>query len=121
MRSMYSSFIGIRTFQKKITDKLQRLNVPKRQAKIISEDIFDTLYNCKDEQEFDSELKKVRNNWMEIKVRYTRNELPGQFLQYFEQCKANSMKFKTRYAQNKAGQTCDYWQNPTEWFNHITK
>ena len=48
--------LGLEHFKKNITDKLQMLNVPKRQAKIISEDIFDTSYNCKDEQEFDSEL-----------------------------------------------------------------
>ena len=109
-------------FKKNITDKLQKLNFPKRQAKIISEDIFETMYNCKDEQEFDSELEKLRDKWMEIEVRYTRNEPPGQFFQYFEQFKANAMKFKTtRYAQNKAGLTYDYWQNPIEWSNHIAK
>ena len=114
--------LGLEHFKKNIKDKLQKLNFPKRQAKIISEDIFETLYNCKDEQEFDSELEKLRDKWMEIEVRYTRNEPPGQFLQYFEQFKANAMKFKTtRYAQNKAGLTYDYWQNPIEWSNHITK
>ena len=53
---------------------------------------------------------------------FTKNEPPGQFLQYFQQYKANSMKFMTtKYAQSKAGLTHDYWQNPIEWFNHITK
>ena len=86
--------------------------------------MFEALYNCKDEQEFDSELEKLREKWMELwmEVSYTRNDPPGQFLQYFEQYKANSMKFKiSRYAQNKAGLTFDYWQNPIEWSNHITK
>ena len=114
--------LGLEHFKKNITDKLQKLNFPKRQAKLISEDIFETLYNCKDEQEFDSELEKLRDKRMEIEVRYTRKEPPGQFLQYFEQYKTNSMKFKTpRFAQNKAGLTYDYWQNPIEWSNHITK
>ena len=59
---------------------------------------------------------------MEIEVRYTRNEPPGQFLQYFEKYKAISLKFKaTRHVQNKAGLTYDYWQNPIEWSNHISK
>ena len=71
--------LGLEHFKKNITDKLQRLNFPKRQAKIISEDIFETLYNCKDEQEFDSELEKLRDKWIEIVVRYIRNEPPGQF------------------------------------------
>ena len=45
-----------------------------------------------------------------------------QFLKYFEQYKANQIKFKTtRYAQNKAGLKYDYWQNPIEWSNHIMK
>ena len=102
--------MGLEHFEKNITDKLQKLNFPKRQAKIISKDIFETLYGCNDEQEFDSELEKLRHKWMEIEVRHTRNEPPGQFLQYFEQYKANSMKFKTtRYAQNKAGLTYDCW------------
>ena len=84
--------------------------------------MFETLYNFKDEQEFDSELEKLREKWMETEVSYTRNEPPGQFLQYFEQYKANSMKFKiSRYVQNKPGLTFDYWQNPIEWSNHITK
>ena len=51
---------------------------------MISKDIFETLYNGKDKQEFDSELEKLRDKWMEIEVRYTKNEPPGQFLQYFE-------------------------------------
>ena len=114
--------LGLEHFKKNITDKLQKLNFPKRQAKIISEDIFETLYNCKDEQDFDSELQKLRDKWMEIKVRYTRNEPPGQFLQYFEKYKTISLKFKaTRHVQNKAGLTYDYWQNPIEWSNHISK
>ena len=96
-------------FKKNITDKLQKLNFLKRQAKIISKDIFETLYNCKDEQEFDSELEKLRDKWMDIEVRYTRNEPPGQFLQYFEKYKVNSMKFKkTSCAKNKAGPIYDY-------------
>ena len=46
---------------------------------------------------------------MQIEVGYTKNEPPAQFLQYFQQYKANSMKFKTtKYAQNKAGLTYDY-------------
>ena len=114
--------MGLEHFKKNITDKLQKLNFPKRQTKIISEDIYETLYNCKDEQEFDKELEKLRDKWMQIEVGYTKNEPPAQFLQYFQQYKANSMKFKTtKYAQNKAGLTYDYWQNPVEWFNHITK
>ena len=51
-------------------------NFPKRQAKIISKDIFETLYYCKDEQEFDSELEQLRGE-----VKYTRNEPPGQLPQ----------------------------------------
>ena len=86
--------LGVEDFKKNITDKLQKQNFLRRQAKIISKDIFETLYNYKDEQEFDSELEKLRYKWMEIEVRYTRNEPPGQFLQYFEQYKVNSMKFK---------------------------
>ena len=114
--------LGLEHFKKNITDKLQKLNFPKRQARLISEDIFETMFNCKNEKEFDSELEKLRDKRMEIEVRYTRKEPPGQFLQYFEQYKANSMRFKTpRFAQNKAGLTYDYWQNPIEWFNHITK
>ena len=46
--------LGLEHFKKNITDKLQKLNFPKRQAKIISKVIFETLYSCKDEQEFDS-------------------------------------------------------------------
>ena len=96
-------FLGLKYFKKNITGKLQKLIFFKRQAKIISEDIFETLHNCKDEQEFNSELGKLRDKWMEVEVRYTRSEPPDQFLQYFEQYKANSMKFKTtRYAQKKA-------------------
>ena len=76
--------LGIEHFKKNITDKLQKLNFPKEQAKIISEDIFETLYNCKDGQELDSKLEKLRDKWMEIEVRYARNEPLGQFLQYFE-------------------------------------
>ena len=80
------------------------------------------MYNCKDEQEFGGELEKLRDKWMEIEMTYTRNELPSQFLQYFEQYKANSIKFKTtRYAPNKAGLTYGYSQNPIEWSNHILK
>ena len=80
------------------------------------------MYNCKDEQEFDSELEKLTDKWIKIEVRYTRNELPGQFLQYFEQYKVNSMKFKkTNCAKNKAALTYDYWQNPIEWSNHTSK
>ena len=109
-------------FKKNITDQLQNLNFLKRQAKVISKDISETLCNCKDEQEFDSELQKLRDKWMEIEVRYTRNEPPGQFLQYFEQYMVNSMKFeKTSCAKNKAGPTYEYWQNPTEWSNHTSK
>ena len=93
--------MGLEHFKKNITDKLQKLNFPKRQTKIISEDIYETLYNCKDEQEFDKELEKLRDKWMQIEVGYTKNEPPAQFLQYFQQYKANSMKFKTtKYAQN---------------------
>ena len=77
--------LGLEHSKNNITDKLQKLNFPKRQDKIISEDIFETLYNRKDEQEFDSELEILRDKWMEIELRYTRNEPPGQFLQYFEQ------------------------------------
>ena len=111
--------LGLEHFKKSINEKVQKLYFRKRQAKIISEDIFETLYNCKNEQEFDSELKELKDKWMEIEVRYTRNEPPGQ---YFEQYKANSMKFKiTSCAQNKAGLTYDYWQNPIEWSNHIMK
>ena len=92
--------MGVEYFKKNITDKLQKLIFLERQAKIISKDIFETLHNCKDEQECDSELEKLRDKWMEIEVRYTRNEPPGQLLQYFEQYKANSIKFKkTRYAK----------------------
>ena len=69
--------LGVEDFKKNITDKLQKLNFLKRQAKRVSKDIFGTLYNCKDEQEFDSELEKLINKWMGIEVRYTRNEPPG--------------------------------------------
>ena len=101
--------LGVEDFKKNITDKLRKLNFLKRQAKIISKDIFETVYNCKDEQEFDSELEKLRDKWMEIEVRYTRNEPPGQFLQYFEKYKVNSMTFKkTSCAKNKAGPIYDY-------------
>ena len=95
--------LGLKYFKKNITDKLQKLIFFKRQARIISEEILETLHNCKDEQEFNSELEKVRDKWMEIEVRYTRNEPPDQFPQYFELYKANSTKFKTtRYAHKKA-------------------
>ena len=72
--------LGLEHFKKNITDKLQKLNFPKRQAKIISKDKFEALCNYKDEQGFDSELEKLRDKWMEIEVRYTRNEPPSQFL-----------------------------------------
>ena len=100
--------LGLEHLKKNMNDKLQKLSFHKRQAKIISEDIFEILCNCKDEQEFDSELEELRDKWIEIEMRYTRNEPPSQFFQCFEQYKANSMKFKTtRYAQNKAGLTYD--------------
>ena len=47
---------------------------------MIFKDIFETLHNYKDKQEFNSELEKVRDKWIEIGVRCTRNEPPGQVL-----------------------------------------
>ena len=80
MRWMSHHLLGLEHFRKNTTDKLQKLSFPKRQTKIIFGDIFETLYNCKDQQEFDSELEKLRDTWIEIEVRYTRNEPPSQFL-----------------------------------------
>ena len=37
--------LGLKYFKKNITDKLQKLIFFKRQAKIISEEIFETLHN----------------------------------------------------------------------------
>ena len=71
--------LGLEHLKKYITNKLQQLNFPNIQTKIIPEDIFRTLYNCKDEQKFNSEFEKLRGKWMETEMKYARNKQPGQF------------------------------------------
>lgn len=43
-------------------------------------------------------------------------------MKYFETYKANFIKFNlTHVAQKKSGNDYDYWQNPIEWPNHMSK
>ena len=67
---------------------------PQSQAKVIMKDIFEDLYKSKDEEEFDRLLNDLRDQWLAIEVKYTRNEPPGKFVAYFDEHKTRSMKLK---------------------------
>lgn len=39
--------------------------------------------------------KILTDKWMDLEVKYTRNDVPDQFIQYFEKYRADLLKFKT--------------------------
>ena len=91
-------------------------------TKKIMNGIFTDLYNCLDVNTYENKLTELKERWLEIETRFTRNEPTDQFVKYFEKHKNEAIKFKlTKFARERACLKGDYWQNPIEWQNHLVK
>ena len=67
--------LGLEHTKKNISDKLKDLNFPNYQAKKMN-DIFTDLYNCSDANTYENKLIELKERWLEIETRFTRNEPP---------------------------------------------
>ena len=69
-----------------------------------------------------NKLTELKDRWLEIETRFTRNGSPDQFVKYFKKHKNEAIKFKlTKFARKRACLMGDYWQNSIEWQNHLVK
>ena len=76
-------------------------------------DIFIDLYNSSDVNTYENKLTELKERWLEIETRFTRNKPPDQFIKYFKKHKNGAIKFKlTNFARERACLKGDYWQNP---------
>ena len=91
-------------------------------TKKIMNGIFTDLYNCLDVNTYENKLTELKERWLEIETRFTRNEPTDQFVKYFEKHKNEAIKFKlTKFARKRACLKRVYWQNIIEWQNHLVK
>ena len=101
--------------KKPLEDTLNDLLFPKSQSRKIVNDILDDLCETTSEVEYNKRIEEMKDSWIEMENRFTKNNPPNQFASYFEKFKQEQIKYKlTKFAKVKAEIKGIYWQNPVE-------
>ena len=122
--------LGKEHVQASVDKKLQSLNFPSLQRKIILSDIFvgstckekDSLYGSESAEAYNRKVLQLKSKWLQIEKEQTSNRPSNQFVDYFESYKEKQIRDKMIKGVRKQA-TIDgvYGQNPIEWQNFLSK
>ena len=122
--------LGKEYVQANVVKKLQSLNFPSIQSKIILSDIFggstckeeDSLYGSENAEVYNRKLLHLKAKWLQIEKEQTSNRPPSQFVDYFESHKEKQIRDKMiKGVRKQASIDGVYGQNPIEWQNFLSK
>lgn len=122
--------LGKEHVQANVDKKLQSLNFPSIQKKIIMSDIFggstckeeDSLYGSESVQSYNRKLLQLKSKWLQIEKEHTSNRPANQFVEYFEAHKEKQIRDKMiKGVRKQASIDGTYGQNPIEWQNFLAK
>ena len=122
--------LGKEHVQASVDKKLQSLNFPSLQRKIILSDIFggstckeeDSLYGSESVEAYNRKVLQLKSKWLQIEKEQTSNRPSNQFVDYFESYKEKQIRDKMiKGVRKQASIDGVYGQNPIEWQNFLSK
>ena len=121
--------LGKEHVQASVDKKLQSLNFPSLQRKIILSDIFggstckeDSLYGSESAEAYNRKVLQLKSKWLQIEKEQTSNRPSNQFVDYFESYKEKQIRDKMiKGVRKQASIDGVYGQNPIEWQNFLSK